>query len=269
MTNRRVLITGASSGIGRATAIHFSSLGYRVAVCSRTVEALSGTCSKLMPDTYLAYAADISKAEEVESMFANIDLMWGGLDVLVNNAARYDHKADFTNLTDDQWMDILAVNVMGTARCGRLAANLMKKKGSGQIVNLTALQRDQPIPGWAAYAASKAAIATLTRSMAIEMSKWGIRVNGVEPGAIAAWVTPDSGKAMNSSLLDRLGHPEEVAKVIAFLVSEEASFIVGEIIRCDGGRSLLPREDPQGSGSEESVSPLPTNTVQQNLSSNS
>lgn len=245
MVDRRVLVTGASSGIGRATAIHFASLGDRVALCARTLEGLEETCSKLVTGSYLAYAADLSKAEDIDAMFTNIDRLWGGLDVLVNNAARYDHKEDISELTDEQWVEILDVNLLGTLRCARWAVKLMKRQGGGHIVNLTALQKDQPIPGWAAYAASKAAIATLTRSMAVELSQWGIRVNAVEPGAIAARVSAESGQSSNSSLLGRLGKPEEVAKVIAFLSSDEASFIVGEIIRCDGGRSLLPRRDPQ------------------------
>jgi NAD(P)-dependent dehydrogenase (short-subunit alcohol dehydrogenase family) len=120
----------------------------------------------------------------------------------------------------------------------------------GRIVNVTALQRDAPIPGWSAYAASKAAIATLTRSMAIEYSSRGIRVNAVEPAAIAAWVDADAAPP-GTSLLDRFGRPDEVAAVVAFLASEQSSFIVGEIIRCDGGRSLLPRTDPQTVSAED------------------
>ncbi|MBI3428784.1 MAG: SDR family oxidoreductase, partial [Actinobacteria bacterium] len=159
MSNRRVLVTGASSGIGRATAIHFASLGDRVALCARTLEGLKETCSQLPEESYLAYAADLSRAENIDAMFTNIDQLWGGLDVLVNNAARYDHKEAISELTDEQWVEILDVNLLGTVRCARWAVKLMKRQSSGYIVNLTALQKDQPIPGWAAYAASKAAIA--------------------------------------------------------------------------------------------------------------
>lgn len=244
MTDRTVLVTGAGSGIGQAAAVRFSELGYRVAICGRSESSLRET-EALLADGSLRFACDVSDPGQVEAMFEAIDATWGRLDVLVNNAARYDHQAPFPDLTDRQWEDILQVNVLGLVRCSRAAVRIMSRTGAGRIINLTALQRERPIPGWSAYAASKAAISTITRSMAVELSSAGIIVNAVEPGAIAAWVSPDELDGTSASLLGRMGRPDEVAGVIAFLASEDAGFVVGETIRVDGGRMLMPRPDPQ------------------------
>ena len=244
MTDRTALITGAGSGIGQATAVRFAELGYRVAICGRSESNLRATMA-LLPADSLSFECDVADAARVDAMFEAIDGSWGRLDVLVNNAARYDHRAPFLELTDEQWEDILQVNIMGVVRCSRAAARIMSRHDGGRIINLTALQRERPIPGWSAYAASKAAIATITRSMAVELSSAGILVNAVEPGAIAAWVSPDDIDGASASLLERMGRPEEVAGVIAFLASEDAGFVVGETIRADGGRTLMPRPDPQ------------------------
>ncbi|MGB3376184.1 MAG: SDR family oxidoreductase [Microbacterium sp.] len=249
MTARTVLITGAGSGIGQAAAARFAELGYRVAICGRGQQNLRATMA-LLPDDALWFECDVSDAAQVDAMFAAIQESWGHLDVLVNNAARYDHQAPFVDLTDEQWEQILQVNVMGVVRCSRAAARLMTPAGHGRIINLTALQRERPIPGWSAYAASKAAISTITRSMAVELSPAGIVVNAVEPGAIAAWVSPDEIDGTSASLLRRMGRPEEVARVISFLASDDAGFVVGETIRVDGGRMLMPRPDPQSQTQE-------------------
>ncbi|WP_223623789.1 SDR family NAD(P)-dependent oxidoreductase [Microbacterium sp. EST19A] len=238
----RIVITGAGAGIGRATARRFAADGHQVAVLDRDADRVREVLASLHGEGHLAVPVDLADAAAVEHAFSSIDEAWGGLDVLVNNAARYDHRGEVGELTDDQWDDVLQVNVLGVVRCTRQAVERMPRGGA--IINLTALQRERPIAGWAAYAASKAAVATLTRSMAIDYAARGIRVNAVEPGAIAAWVSPDTAPP-GTSLLDRFGAPEEVAAVIAFLASPSASFIVGEIIRCDGGRSILPRSDPQ------------------------
>ncbi|MFS0911207.1 SDR family NAD(P)-dependent oxidoreductase [Microbacterium sp. 179-I 3D2 NHS] len=238
----RIVVTGAGAGIGRATALRFAADGHRVAVLDRDADRVREVVASLAGSGHLGLPVDLVDGAAVDEAFAAIDEAWGGVDVLVNNAARYDHRGEVGELTDEQWDDVLQVNVLGVVRCTRQAVKRMPRGGA--IVNLTALQRERPIAGWAAYAASKAAVATLTRSMAIDYAARGIRVNAVEPGAIAAWVSPDVAPP-GTSLLDRFGAPDEVAAVIAFLASPAAGFIVGEIIRCDGGRSILPRSDPQ------------------------
>jgi NAD(P)-dependent dehydrogenase (short-subunit alcohol dehydrogenase family) len=238
----RVLVTGAGGAIGRAVAIRFADAGHRVAALDLSEEAAAETRRMLAGSGHLALAADLADAAAVSGAFARVRDAWGGVDVLVNNAARYDHRGAPAELTDQQWDDILQANVLGAVRCVREA--LADMPAGARIVNITALQRESPIPGWSAYAASKAALATLTRSLAIEYAPRGIRVNAVEPGAVAAWVAADAAPA-GTSLLERFGAPAEVAEVVAFLASDASSFVVGEIIRCDGGRSLVPRQDPQ------------------------
>jgi NAD(P)-dependent dehydrogenase (short-subunit alcohol dehydrogenase family) len=245
LSGPRVLVTGAGAGIGRATALRFAELGYRVAICDISRDGLTRVSAELGEGAHLAVEADLSSPQQVDAMFDEIDSSWGGLDVLVNNAARYDHRGTLEEVSDQQWDDILQVNVLGTVRCTRRAAAMMKRQQSGRIINVTALQRDRPVDGWAPYAASKAAIATLTTSLAIELSKFGILVNAVDPGAIATLVAPTADTGVEHSLLGRLGTPGEVADVIAFLASDAANFVVGTIIRVDGGRSIQPRANFQ------------------------
>ncbi|MEU8825376.1 SDR family NAD(P)-dependent oxidoreductase [Streptomyces sp. NPDC048636] len=245
--SKRALITGAAAGVGRATAIRLAEDGYSIALNDLDAARLTGLADQLRSSGthVLVLPADLADDTMVAAMFDTLADRWGTLDVLVNNAARYDHHGPATDLTDDQWRDILDVNLLGTVRVSRRAVRLMRRPGTGRIVNLTALQLHQPLWGWGAYAASKAALQTLTRSMAIELGSDGIRVNAVEPGAIATVGSPDSARGTGHSLLERLGRPEEVADVIAFLASDAASFITGTTIRVDGGRSLLPRTNFQ------------------------
>lgn len=238
------VVTGAAAGIGRATALMFASRGYRVAICDVDATALDDLASILSGRGHIVGVTDLTSTPQVDELFDRIDREWARLDVLVNNGVRYDHRGNLADLTDEQWDEVFQVNLMGAVRCTRRAGELMKRRSSGRIVNLTALQRERPMKGWTPYAASKGAVASLTVANAIEYAPFGILVNAVDPGAIATVSTEGSGDA---SLLGRAGTPEEVADVIGFLASDAARFIVGAVIRVDGGRSIMPRNNFQPS----------------------
>lgn len=239
------VITGAAAGIGRATAVLFASLGYRVAACDIDTSALDDLPAALPGTGHIVARVDLTSTAQVDEFFDRVGREWTRLDVLVNNAVRYDHRGDLSDLSDDQWNEVFQVNLMGVVRCTRRAADLMKRRSSGRIINLTALQRERPMRGWTPYAASKGAVASLTIASAIEYAPFGILVNAVDPGAIATTGPGESAK--DASLLGRAGSPQEVADVVGFLASDAARFVVGAVIRVDGGRSIMPRENFQSS----------------------
>lgn len=253
--HRAVAVTGAGTGIGRACAIAFARSGSQVALVGPRRADLDAVAEEVTDagGTPLVLVADLSQPEAVEAAFASIDAVFSGLDVLVANAARFDHRAPVLEMSDADVNDILAVNVLGTYRCVRAAARLMTRdRRPGRMVLISAVQSVAPLPGWSAYAASKGAIDALTRSLAVELTPMGIVVNAVAPGAVQTH--PRAPTSSDPTLLGRMGQPDEVAALIEFLASDRCSFVVGQTILCDGGRLLVPRDDPQDSAASSAVS---------------
>lgn len=253
MSERVVVVTGAGRGIGRWTARSFAALGDRVALIGLDGDELDAVAAAVKAEggEPFVFPADLSSPDTPDEAMAAVDARWGRVDVLVNNAARFDHKDPAWDIPLEHWQDILDVNVTGVYLCARAAARLMIRDGrGGRIVNLGAIQQWSPLRGWAAYAASKGAVTSLTRALAIELGPHAILVNAVAPGGVD--VRDDEvADDPSATLLGRLGHPREVAEVIQFLASPACTFITGEVIRCDGGRLLLARNDPQDTHQED------------------
>lgn len=239
------LVTGGASGIGRATAILFAAEGARVIVADLNVET-AGEVVRTIRDEggeALAAAADVSSPAGVETMVRAALDAWGGIDILVNAAGiLHVGTADDTSL--DDWNRVLAVNLTGTFLASRAVLPAMRARGGGAIVNLSSSTGAHDALGnTVAYVTSKGGVTLLTKCMAIDHAKDNIRVNAVSPGPTD---TPMLRKALSPGDLEafsrtfpmgRLGRPEELARVVLFLSSEDASFVTGAVLAADGGQT--------------------------------
>ena len=243
-----VLITGASRGIGAATAIKFAEHG--CAVCINYVqnkEAAEQVQSRVESHGVksIIYQADVSQSKDVESLFENCTKYLGTPNVLVNNAGVIAPQTDLFDLTEQRINSLLTTNVTSTLLCSKQAALVMSElKGGcgGTIINVSSKASVTGSPNeYIDYAASKGAIDTLTKGMAKELAPHGIRVNGVRPGLIYTEIHKDAGEPDRvDRLQDRIplgrgGYPEEVAECILWLASERSSFTTGELIDVTGG----------------------------------
>lgn len=247
---KTVAVTGGGMGIGAAAARKFAQLGAAVAVLDRDAEAGSRTVTELnRGEARVEYfQCDVSSAADVEKAFSGIRKSFGGLDVLVSNAGiqRYGKSAD---VTEEQFDEVLAVNLKGLFLCAKHAVAMMRERGGGAIVALGSVQSVAAIENSAAYVTSKHGLLGLVRSLALDYAADNIRVNCVLPGSIdtpmlqwAVGLSPDPDSLLaqlrDRHPLGRLGTPDEVAKAIVFLASDWASFITGAALLVDGGLML-------------------------------
>lgn len=248
LADTSALITGASSGIGAATARVMAGLGARVAVGYHSNEAGARTvCETIVAagGRAVALRADVSHAAEIQGLVDRAVAAHGPLDVLVNNAGTLVGRYPIRQLTEQDWDRVMDVNVKSAALCARAVIDGMIARRSGVIVNVTSIAAHTGGgPGAGPYAAAKAALNALTKSMAKELAPHGVRVNAVSPGVIdtpfhVAFSTPEMMRAFVSAIpLGRVGTPEDCAGVIAFLASPAAAFIVGETIEVNGGQLM-------------------------------
>lgn len=238
LANKVALVTGASQGIGAAIALALARQGADVAISSRNRESLEIVAKKIrdMKRQVLVAQADVSVSTEVNAMVKTVIDKFSHIDILVNNAGIYE-TVPFDEMTEAQWDRIMAVNLKGTFNCSKAVIPFMKKQKSGKIVNIAsdAGKTGGAIPV-AHYAASKAAIISLTKSLARELAPYTMNVNSVSPGIIETDMSKAVLKKRNVSVpLGRLGTPEDVANAVVFLVSDEAAYITGEILDVNGG----------------------------------
>ena len=241
------VVTGASRGIGEAIAIALADNGADVAVLARTESDLARTAAQVRERGRKSevQVCDVVSAASVTASFEGVWETFGRVDILVNNAGSRQNFKTVDQLPESEWDAIVDVNLKGVFLCSREAARLMMRNGGGSVVNVASIAGPVAFPRIGAYCAAKAGVIALTRVMAAEWAEHHIRVNAVAPGWIESPMNvelrtePQNAETFkqlrNQTFLKRFGRPREVADVIAFLASPEASYIDGEVMYIDGG----------------------------------
>lgn len=241
---KTVLVTGSARGIGAACILKFASLGYHVVIHYLTHQKEAYLLKEKVEKTYsvkvMCVQADLREEEEVKNMLENIKQTFGSLSVLVNNAA-FCFDTLYEEKTKENFMKTLEVNVVGTFLVSRIVGDRMFEEQRGSIINITSTNgMDTYFPMCLDYDASKAALISLTHNLALQYAPY-VRVNAIAPGFIA---TENEMQELDKDYIElesekifvrRIGTPEEVANVVSFLASEEASYINNTVIRVDGG----------------------------------
>jgi len=246
------IITGAGSGIGRATAMLFAAEGARIVIVDRDETAAHATENEIRTTGSDAYSwtTDLCDVTQTEKTIYQVSQQLGKIDILVNNAAMYI-GCSLEEMKVEEWRKVLDVNLTAYFACARTSALQMRKQGGGSIVNISSLQRIISEPNSAAYAVSKAGIAQLTRNLAIELASANIVVNSISPGFIRTRLSIVNGVDETTTHrfarlyiesgripLQRAGRPEEVAVAALFLASRECGYLTGADLVIDGGLSI-------------------------------
>jgi meso-butanediol dehydrogenase/(S,S)-butanediol dehydrogenase/diacetyl reductase len=238
LKNKRVLITGGAGGIGAATAKRFLEEGSRVFILDQDAEACE-LIREDLPSLEATLIADVSKVNELEKAFSDLDNICQGLDILINNAG-ISIRHNFLDIKPEEWTRVIDINLNGAFYAAQAAARRMKAQGSGVILNMASTNGITGYPYYAGYNASKAGVIALTKSMALELAP-EIRVLAVCPGYVLtpmqkAEYSPEMLEAANKKVpKGRHAHPAEVAALFAFLASEEADYLTGHCYMIDGG----------------------------------
>jgi 3-oxoacyl-[acyl-carrier protein] reductase len=243
---RRALVTGATRGIGRATALALAAEGACVAVnYGHSAAEAAATVADIVARGGAAEVvqADVSDAQAVAAMFDRLKRSWGGIDILVNNAA-ITHDALLPLMSESAWDDVLATNLRGAFLCARAAVRCMITGRWGRLINVISPAGLIGKDGAANYAASKGGVLSMGKSLAREVARYGITVNAVCPGLIDTQIIAGMPHGVREQFmqqipLQRFGTPEEVADAIVFLVSDRARYITGSILTVDGGLTMI------------------------------
>ena len=243
MTTRRVaLVTGASRGIGRASAIALAAAGYAVCVNYRAQEDAALAVVRAIQEAdgeAVAIGADISRREDVEALFQHTSEKLGPVAVLVNNAG-ITRDTLLLRLSEDDWDAVLDTNLRGAYLCTKAALRPMLKARWGRVITISSVVGLTGNPGQANYAAAKAGLIGFTRSVAREVANRNITANTLAPGYITTDITQDLPEELKAKILEmipagRFGTPEDVADVVVFLASDAARYITGQVLNVDGG----------------------------------
>ncbi|MEM2122510.1 MAG: SDR family NAD(P)-dependent oxidoreductase [Candidatus Bathyarchaeia archaeon] len=240
LKGKKVIVTGGGSGIGEAIAVHFAKEGAKVMVVGRTLEKLRRTLEKIREEggSAICMVCDVSRKKDVDTMVSGALQKLGQVDILVNNAG-IAPVTPFLSITEEEWDEVIDINLKGCFLCSQAVAKLMiERNKGGNIINISSISGFNPVSRTSVYSVSKAGVITLTRVMAMELAPYKIRVNAVAPGTIDTPIIKDIDDKKIVGLIPwgRLGLPSDIAKVALFLASDDSEFITGSTIIVDGGQ---------------------------------
>lgn len=235
------IITGSSRGIGRAIALHLASQGAVAVVSARNAAALEALVAEIEEQggRALAVPGDVGLSQDVETLFATAMETFGRVDILVNNAG-ITRDGLLMRMKDEDWDAVMNTNLKGAFFCSRAAAKIMSKQRSGRIINISSVVGEMGNAGQSNYCASKAGLIGLTKSNARELAKRNVTVNAIAPGFIVTDMTDALSDQLKEGLqaqipLARLGEAQDIAHAVAFLASEQAGYITGQVLGVNGG----------------------------------
>ena len=244
LKDKVAVVTGASQGIGRDTALALAEAGAKVAAAARNEEKLAALVSEIRAAGGEAFAVkmDVADADQVKAGFKQVVDKFGRLDILVNNAA-VTRDGLAMRMKKDDWDTVLETNLTGAHLCIQQALATMMRARAGRIINISSVVAQSGNPGQANYVAAKAGLIGLTKAIAVEMASRGITVNAVAPGFIETPMTDILPEQVKEALktripLGRMGRPRDVAAAIVFLASDEAGYITGHVLNVNGGMHL-------------------------------
>jgi 3-oxoacyl-[acyl-carrier protein] reductase len=233
------VVTGGSRGIGRSIAEHLAAGGARVAVVARDADRAAGVAGELTGERHAGYGCDVADAAAVDALVKQVEADLGSLDILVNNAGVTGDNL-LMRLSDAEWDRVLDTNLKGSFHTIRAASRGMMRRRDGRIINITSVVGITGNKGQANYAASKAGVIGLTKSVAKELASRNILCNALAPGYIETEMTAELGEGVREALLGqialgRLGRGDDIASVVRFLAGPGAAYITGQVIVVDGG----------------------------------
>ncbi|MCF4098085.1 3-oxoacyl-[acyl-carrier-protein] reductase [Maritalea mediterranea] len=242
LSGKRALVTGASGGIGRAIAEKLAEAGATVGLSGTRVNVLEEVANGISGDTHIL-PCNLSDKDSVDALIPSAVEAMGGLDILVNNAG-ITRDNIFMRMKDEEWDDVIAVNLTAAFRLSRAAVKVMMKQRYGRIIGITSVVGVTGNPGQGNYAASKAGLIGMSKAIAQEVASRNVTVNTIAPGFIASAMTDELNEKQRDSILatiptGRLGTADEIAAGAVFLASDEASYVTGQTMHINGGMAMI------------------------------